>query len=146
MTNDTSNDAISRAEVLRLFLEKRTADEFTDAIAALPTVEPAGQPWKCACGWTGTPAQMTVSNALRTCPKCGASGGLILDEPSPTNSARRAADALVDAWEREWCPAMAHAAYLELKTQIAAAILRHGAGGEVLPDAIKEYAEGKSDG
>lgn len=35
--------------------------------------------WRCACGWAGTPSQMTVSNDLRTCPRCGTSGGLILD-------------------------------------------------------------------
>lgn len=53
--------------------------------------------WKCACGWSGTPSQMTVSNTLRTCPQCGASGGLILDATLASDSARRAAEEI-----REW--------------------------------------------
>lgn len=41
--------------------------------------------WRCACGWHGTPSQMTVSNDLRTCPDCGGSGGLILDALEPAH-------------------------------------------------------------
>lgn len=51
--------------------------------AATPVVVGEGeQAWKCACGWRGTPSQMAVSNTLRTCPQCGGSGGLVLDNAS----------------------------------------------------------------
>lgn len=55
--------------------------------------------WKCACGWSGKASQMTVSNDLRTCPQCGASGGLILDATLASDSARRAAEKLK---QQEW--------------------------------------------
>lgn len=34
--------------------------------------------WKCACGWSGTKELLTSNpSGSRTCPNCGASGGLI---------------------------------------------------------------------
>lgn len=58
-----------------------TAPQPDHSPAAAPAVmAQAEQRWKCACGWYGTPSQMTVSNTLRTCPQCGASGGLIIDD------------------------------------------------------------------
>lgn len=52
-----------------------------DPYEYLKTFKYAEHRWKCACGWSGSPSEMTVSNELRTCPECDGSGGLIPDTP-----------------------------------------------------------------
>lgn len=48
-----------------------------------PLPQPPAEPvWKCACGWEGTNKELTPCQHTGSlhCPKCGGTGGLLLDE------------------------------------------------------------------